>query len=454
MRATLLHRSAAELKRGTHPGRSTQGGATLRERAGEALGPDRGGRPPHRRRPRGGCRLLLAALAVLATVAGLAGCATDATPSGSAPSVAPDGADPTTAGAGTVAPGAIEAAPPDPAAPGTPIAVEALDAPADRRAVRFSYHATGAAGRDVAITGVLVAPTAPPPPGGFPLIAWAHPTTGAADGCQPSSHGAASIPEVDELVARGWAVVATDYEGLGAEGPHPYLVGASEGHAVLDAALAASRIPDTGVDADSPVVVWGFSQGGHAGAFAAELAPTYAPELNLVGVALAAPVSDVAGFTRRAEQMDDQLGVVLTVVNGFAAAYPELDPSTVLTPAGVEAMGEVEHRCIGEINEYADRPVAEIIATPPTADPAFAARFDESRAGDRPIGVPLLVVQGDADDIVDPAATAALVERYCTLGVTTRYDVVAGVDHGVLTAEPFLSWISDRFAAKDAPSTC
>ena len=173
-----------------------------------------------------------------------------------------------------------------------------------------------------------------------------------------------------------------------------------------------------------------------------------------MGVALAAPVSDVAGFTRRAEQMDDQLGVVLTVVNGFAAAYPELDPATVLTPGGLEAMGEVEHRCIGEINEYADRPVAEIIATPPTADPAFAARFAESRAGDRPIEVPLLIVQGDADDIVDPAATAALVERYCALGVTTRYDVVAGVDHGVLAAEPFVSWIGDRFAAKGAASTC
>ena len=103
--------------------------------------------------------------------------------------------------------------------------LEALDGPAGRRSVRFSYHATGATGADVAVSGVLVTPTAAPPDGGFPLISWAHPTTGAADGCQPSIGGTAAIPELDEIIGRGWAVVATDYEGLGSAGPHPYLVG-------------------------------------------------------------------------------------------------------------------------------------------------------------------------------------------------------------------------------------
>jgi pimeloyl-ACP methyl ester carboxylesterase len=139
-------------------------------------------------------------------------------------------------------------------------------------------------------------------------------------------------------------------------------------------------------------------------------------------------------------------------VNGFAAAYPELDPSTVLTPAGLEAMGEVEHRCIGEINEYATRPIADVIASPPTEDPAFAARFAQNRAGDAPIGVPVLVVQGGADDIVDPAATAALVRRWCALGVSVDSVVEPGVDHGVLRADPFLDWIADRLAGRPAPS--
>lgn len=354
----------------------------------------------------------------------------------------------------TVAAGRVEPPPPTPGAPGDPISAEPIEAPVGGRGWRVSHHSTDAGGADIAVTAVLLVPDGPPPAGGFPLVTWAHPTTGAADGCQPSVRGVAGLPYPEELLARGWAVVATDYEGLGSTGPHPYLVGASEGHAVLDAARVAARLPDTGVTPDSPVVVWGFSQGGHAAAFAGELAPTYAPELALVGVAIAAPVSDVTGFTRRAEQRDDQLGVVLTIVSGFAAAYPELDPGAVLTPDGLAALEQVEHRCIGEINEYADRPVAEILAGAPTEDPAFAARFAENRAGDAPIGAPVLVVQGADDDIVDPAATAALVERYCALGVRVRSEVRPGVDHGVLAPEPFLGWIGERVAEAPVTSTC
>lgn len=354
----------------------------------------------------------------------------------------------------TVERGRVEPPPDRAGAPGEPIDVEAIDAPVGGRAFRFSYHSSDTAGADIAVTGVLLAPARAAPAGGFPLISWAHPTTGAADGCQPSVKGTAALPYPDALIEQGWAVVATDYEGLGSAGPHPYLVGASEGHAVLDAARAASRIAGSGIEAGSPLVIWGFSQGGHAGAFAAELAPSYAPELDVVGVALAAPVSDVTGFTRRAEQMDDQLGVVVTIINGFRAAYPELDPATVLTAEGVAALADVEQRCIGELNEHLTRPTDAIITAPPTADDAFAARLAENRAGDRPIAAPVLIVQGSADDIVDPSASASLAQRYCDRGVTVRYDVIDGVNHGVLAPEPFLGWIRDRFDATSAPTTC
>jgi alpha-beta hydrolase superfamily lysophospholipase len=387
-------------------------------------------------------------IAVAATVAVLAACATTDRGTGAAPTTA----IPTNGG--TVPPATVAPPPATAADPGTVVEASPIDPPAGARAWRIRYHSTAASGADIGVTGLLVVPDAPVPPGGFPLVTWAHPTTGAADGCEPSDDGARSIPFVEDLVADGWAVVATDYEGLGSDGVHPYLVGDSEGHTVLDAARAASRVDGSGVEPASPTAIWGFSQGGHAAAFAAQLAPTYAPELDLVGVAVAAPVSDVVGFTARAEGMDDQLGVVLTVVNGFAAAYPELDPASVLTPAGLELLAEVEHRCIGEINEHATRPPAEVIARPPTEDAAFAARFEASRAGDAPVGVPVLVVQGADDDIVDPAATAALVERWCALGVDVESVVRPGVDHGVLSADPYLGWLADRFAGRPTAPTC
>lgn len=91
------------------------------------------------------------------------------------------------------------------------------------------------------------------------------------------------IMGLPELLKRGYAVVAPDYPGLGTPGPHPYLVGESEGHAVLDAVRAARNAPEA--HAGQRFAVWGHSQGGHATLFAGLLAQSYAPELQLVGVA-------------------------------------------------------------------------------------------------------------------------------------------------------------------------
>ena len=437
MRATLLHRSDPRTKRDTDQGRSTQ--------------------PPLRRRIRPAQAVAGLAGAVLLAVpacSSTAGTATGPIDANAATSTVAGTTDPAGASSGTVAPGEVTPAPTTAAAPGTVIESRPIEAVAGGRAEAFSYHSTDASGADIAVSATFLAPDGPAPEGGFPLITWGHPTTGAADGCQPSIHGVASLPYPEDLVRRGWAVVATDYEGLGSAGPHPYLVGASEGHAVLDAARAASQLEGSGVAAGGPVVIWGFSQGGHAAAFAAQLAPTYAPDLDVVAAAVAAPVSDVAGFTRRAEEMPDQLGVVLTTVNGFAAAYPELDPASVLTTDGTDLLREVEHRCIGEINELATRPVAEVLAAPPSADSAFASRFAENRAGDAPVAAPVLVVQGADDDIVAPAATMALVERWCAQGVVVESVVRPGVGHGVLAPEPFLDWIADRLAGAPATSSC
>jgi pimeloyl-ACP methyl ester carboxylesterase len=250
------------------------------------------------------------------------------------------------------------------------------------------------------------------------------------------------------------AVVATDYEGLGTSDPHPDLVGASEAHAVLDAARAATQVPGAGVTAASPTIIWGFSQGGHAAAFAGQLAPAYAPDLHVKGVVVAAPVSDVAHFARRAEGREDQFGVLVTIVGGFAHAYPELVPADVFTPEVVDQLPELERRCIGDINILFNRPIAPMLKQRPTERADFSARFDENQAGRAPVGVPVLVIQGGRDDIVDPADTRALVERWCASGVTVDYVVVPDANHGVMSDEPATGWTTDRLDGKPAPSTC
>src|SRR4029079_13844509 len=95
-------------------------------------------------------------------------------------------------------------------------------------------------------------------------------------------------------VGEGWTFVATDYEGLGTPGVHPYLVGLSEARGVLDIVRSAQQLPTSGVSADSPVMIFGHSQGGGAALFAAEQAATWAPELHVVGTAAGAPAGDLA----------------------------------------------------------------------------------------------------------------------------------------------------------------
>ena len=173
------------------------------------------------------------------------------------------------------------------------------------------------------MSGVVVAP-ADPPPGPRPVIAWSHGTTGVATGCAPSmtEDSLFEMPVLKQAPGRGWVVVATDYPGLGTPGQHPYLDGVSEGRAVLDAVRAASQIED-GPELSSQLAVWGMSQGGHAALFSAQIAPTYAPELEIVGVAPGEPATDLATLLGRAS---GEGGKVLTAfaVSAWSRVYPEL----------------------------------------------------------------------------------------------------------------------------------
>ena len=167
-------------------------------------------------------------------------------------------------------------------------------APNGAAAYRILYRSTGLHNEPIAVSGVVVVPAGPVPPGGRPIVAWAHPTTGVVPRCAPSLalFVFQQIQGLREMVERGYVVAATDYPGLGTPGPHPYLVGISEGRAVLDSVRAARAVPDAG--GGRRFAVWGHSQGGQASLYAGILAKAYAPELELVGVAAAAPATELA----------------------------------------------------------------------------------------------------------------------------------------------------------------
>jgi dipeptidyl aminopeptidase/acylaminoacyl peptidase len=159
-------------------------------------------------------------------------------------------------------------------------------------AFRILYRSTGLNGEPIAVSGAIFIPPGPVPEHGRNVIAFAHPTSGVVEACAPSL-----MPDVSgmiwglaDMLAQGYVVVATDYPGLGVPGQiHPYLIGVSEGRAVLDSVRAARALPRSG--ASNHFAVWGHSQGGHAALYTGELAASYAPDLKLVGVAAAAPAT-------------------------------------------------------------------------------------------------------------------------------------------------------------------
>lgn len=316
-------------------------------------------------------------------------------------------------------------------------------APTGSRAWRVLYHSTDLAGDDIAVSGTVVVPDGTPPEGGWPVIAWGHPTTGAAPRCAPSSGFVplALIEGMDDLLIDGFAIAATDYPGMGAPGPSSYLLGDVEGHSVLDAVRAARALDD--VELSSDVYFWGHSQGGQAVLFAAQDAADYAPELNPVTVAVAAPAADLA--TLLADDIDDISGVTIGAYafTAYQAAYapthPGLELTSILTPAAAEAAVKMQQLCLfgqnAELHELAQPLIGSFLSADPSTTEPWAGFLAENTPGAEPLGVPALVVQGGSDELVRPAATEGFVQRLCGQGERVASKSYPTATHGTIVIQ-------------------
>ncbi|MCJ7670525.1 MAG: lipase family protein [Acidimicrobiia bacterium] len=349
---------------------------------------------------------------------------------------------------------------PDPlpkAAPGTIIRSEPIPAPAGAKAWRVLYHSETVAGRDIAVSGVIVAPAGTAPKSGRPVVTWAHGTTGLADLCAPSKvkRVASKLPYVEDMVEAGYVVAATDYEGLGTPGLHPYLVGESEGRSVLDAARAAQELDRTGAGKD--LLVFGHSQGGHAALFAGELAAQYAPEQRLLGIAAAAPAADLDVILPAAGAIPQAGGFVVMGAKGINAAYPEAEIDDVMAPEALAQSGIVEEQCAGEVVRAFSGGSTAVIARNPLEVSPWRELIHASSAGNRPAGAPVLVVQGEADQLVLRPLSDAWVKKACAAGDVVEYSTYPGADHGTVidaARTDVLDWLAARVKGDAAPNGC
>ncbi|MGH9245210.1 MAG: lipase family protein [Acidimicrobiales bacterium] len=350
--------------------------------------------------------------------------------------------------------------PPDPLPerePGDIIWSQPIDAPAGVVGWRVLYLSTSVADDAIAVSGVVYAPEGDLGARDRPVLAYAHGTTGMGDQCAPSRQDQPE-PQVIAglLVSRGFVVAATDYEGLGTPGVHPYVVGLSEARGVLDAVRAAQRLPEAG--AGGRVVVAGHSQGGGAALVTGEVAADYAPELDLLGVVAGAPASELR-LISGALQTSPFFGYVAMAAAGFHAAYPELELDEVLTPEAIAELDDIAGMCTDEIIiRYRGRDPASVVVADPGAVEPWASLLEENSPGVRPAGAPVLLFHGTADEQIPVTASQLVLDRYCQVGgAAVERRVYEGATHGnvVGVALPdIVAFIEARVAGQPAASSC
>ncbi|MEU7068036.1 lipase family protein [Streptomyces sp. NPDC046161] len=332
--------------------------------------------------------------------------------------------------------------------------------PTNTKAWKITYRSTTADGAADVVTGTVIVPqdgrTGP-----RPLVTYAVGTVGMGDSCAPSNNfpsgTAMEANLIQQLTLRGWAVVVTDYEGLGTPGVHTYTVGPSAGHAMLDAARAALRLPEAGLPANTPIGIMGYSQGGQASSWAAELQGSYAPELQVKGTATGGVPADlmkVADFNNGSYGS----GLIFMAAAGQDAAFPELKLDSYLNPAGKALVSGLREGCVA-IDAIAGsfKRISDLTTRDPLAQPDWRARLAQSRLGGTAPAAPVYQYHALGDELIPYAVGRELRSEWCARGADVEFDTVWVGEHvsGVISHSLAAgNWLADRFAGRPTHANC
>ncbi|MGI5221783.1 lipase family protein [Nocardia sp. CA-290969] len=356
------------------------------------------------------------------------------------------------------------------------------------RATRIAYASTDTHDNPTTVVGTYLEPTARwTGPGERPLVAYAGGTQGQGPECAPSAMVSQVIrfqPPADvvfqydvlaiqHLLSQGMAVMLTDYHDFGVPGVHNFLNRKTQGHALLDAARAGLRLPGTGFTPASPVVLYGYSQGGMAAAAAAELQPSYAPELNVRGAYVGGPPVGPAEYIARSDGLPGVAPAIAWILNGIAADYPETRPEldAALNNTGKAILHESIGKCGGGLSNTFTRPQNTTQWTtsgqPITAviqnSPELKKAFDQQRLGGSAPSVPVRIYAARNDDFYP--AVRGIAASWCGGGAPVQLQADTSVPSmtGFISTHDLaffpsmttsLPWVTDRLADTPAPVNC
>jgi pimeloyl-ACP methyl ester carboxylesterase len=287
----------------------------------------------------------------------------------------------------------------------------------------------------ITVSGAYFLPKGTPPSGGWPLLAWAHGTTGVADTCAPSwnPRSERDATYLNTWLQQGYAVVATDYQGLGTPGPHPYLAVQPEAYSVLDSVRAVLKgLPNIA----NRIVLIGQSQGGGAVFATAGIAPAYAPELSIRGsVATGVPLLDPSMLRSQPppspqDKADPTVAYSLYIGLLVQQGNPGLTADELVTERALPLLEEARTTCVGKL--FRDVTTAGLNrgnALKPGYRAAFASVLPMMQYTTMRLSQPLFVGTGEQDHDVPPATQVALVRNACAVGSVVEAHLYAGLNH-------------------------
>ncbi|MFD6398881.1 lipase family protein [Nocardia sp. NPDC060249] len=372
----------------------------------------------------------------------------------------------------------------------TAITIPGPAGPIPARSTRLVYTSNDTHGAPNTVVGTYLEPTQPwTGPGPRPLVAYAGGAQGQNADCSPSAMLGQVIryqPPADvifeydiiaiyQLLSSGMAVVMTDYHDFGVPGVHDFLNRRTQAHAVLDSARAALRLPGSGFGPDTPVIIYGYSQGAMASAAAAELQAEYAPDLNVRGVHVGGPVVGPQDFIARSDGNPGVAPAIAWVLNGIAADYPETRPvlDAELNETGKAILHDSAGTCGGGLSETlvqpqdtsrwttSGRPITAVI----DGSPELKRVFDEQRLGGSAPAAPVRVYSARYDEKATYPAARDLAARWCGGGAAVLLDADSSVPamsgflgtHNMAFFPSLTSsqpWMVDRLAGVPAPVNC
>ncbi|GAA3440897.1 lipase family protein [Planomonospora venezuelensis] len=322
---------------------------------------------------------------------------------------------------------------------------------AEAAAWQVVYASTDSRDRPVAVSGTVLVPSAPwAGAGPRPILSYGVGVHGLGRDAAPShlmrSGNEMETALIELALARGWAVAVTDGEGLGMPGPHTYGAGRSGAHAMLDAVRAATGL-DGCPPAGGPVLVWGYSEGGRYAAWAAELQPSYAPDLDLRGVAAGGVPSDLRAVAKAIDGGPFS-GLGLAVLVGLARAHRDSALEAILSESGRAAAARAATLdAAGLIVDFPEPMHHHTVREEPWDEPVWRDLLDRERNGRHRPDAPVYLYHVLGDLLVPTELGRRLFADYAARGADVTWAGVQAEEHlaGAFAGAPdAVEWLAGR----------